>query len=130
MLCYPLNLQVLSAAHCWRNDTEFVTLGVNKIKLEQNEAAEFSITEHIPIATSIKHSSYSGEDGNFDYDFWMIKLQWASSLYPTVDVNITSQLNLNNDDQLYAMGFGRLAENGHSSNVMQKVMIKYCKYIS
>ncbi len=117
---------MLSAAHCWGAETVFVSLGIYKIILEQNETAEFYSTEHIPIAESIKHPYYNNK--TYDYDFWLIKLQWASSLYLDNTVVVDDDPSpLNPDDPLYVMGFGKLieGEGGNSSNVMQKVYVDY-----
>ena len=119
---------VLSAAHCYDSETDFVTLGMYKMKLGPGEAAEFYNIEHIPIAETIMHPNYNDDTTNNDY--WMIRLQWASTLYSGNAIaldSLTDDLLLGSTSgrALVVMGFGRLASGGSTPNTMQKVVVNY-----
>jgi secreted trypsin-like serine protease len=119
---------VLSAAHCYDPTTDIVTFGMYKMMLGPGESADFDNIEHIPIAETIKHPNYNGATTNNDY--WMIRLQWASTLYSGNVVSLDTPsdnlvLGSTNGRQLVVMGFGRLASGGSSPNVMQKVGVNY-----
>jgi hypothetical protein len=67
--------QVLSAAHCFGNVNDFVTLGMHKIRLNADEAAEYNNIEHIPIAEWVKHPQFIPRGAGMpplNYDFLMI----------------------------------------------------------
>lgn len=118
---------VLCAAHCF-GVSDIVTLGMHKINLETGESAEFYAIEHIPIAESIKHPNYNANTHNNDY--WMIRLQWASTLYSGSAIapdSLTDELHLGSISgrQLVVMGFGTLASGGSTPNSMQKVVVNY-----
>jgi hypothetical protein len=101
---------------------------MHKINLVTGESIEFDSIEHIPIAESIKHPNYNAATTNNDY--WMIRLQWASTLYSGDAIaldTLTDDLVLgsNSGCPLVTMGFGTLASGGSTPNVMQKVVVNY-----
>ena len=117
--------QVLSAAHC-QGVSNFVTLGMHKIKLSAGEADEFYNLEHIPIALDAIHPQYNGNTNA--NDFWAIKLQWASKLYANQVVVLdapTDGVDLKSGDDLVTFGFGTLTSGGTTPNIMQEVTIDY-----
>jgi hypothetical protein len=64
------------------------------------------------------------------YDFWVIKLKWATERYAekvialhTNDADV--DFVLTTDTPLVTMGFGTLNEEGLLPNVLQKVTLKY-----
>jgi secreted trypsin-like serine protease len=127
---------VLSAAHCFdgSGNIDFVTLGMHKIQLNANESAEYNNIEHIPIAEFVKHPNYIPRGSGvppLNYDFVMIRLQWASSLYAGHTVALdtpTDDLVLANTSgaDLIVMGFGKLESAASTGpNVMQKVVLDY-----
>ena len=118
---------VLCAAHC-AGVSDIVTLGMHKINLATGESAEFYNIEHIPIAESIRHPNYN--DGTTNNDYWMIRLQWASTLYSGNAIaldSLTDDLLLGSTSgrPLATMGFGTLASGGSTPNTMQKVVVNY-----
>jgi len=118
---------VLCAAHC-AGVSDIVTLGMHKINLATGESAEFYNIEHIPIAESIIHPNYNADTMNNDY--WMIRLQWASTLYSGNAIaldSLTDDLLLGSTSgrPLATMGFGTLAFGGSTPNTMQKVVVNY-----
>ena len=116
---------VLCAAHC-AGVSDIVTLGMHKINLATGESAEFYNIEHIPIAESIKHPNYNANTVNNDY--WMIRLQWASTLYSGNAIaldTLSDDLVLTSGRELVVMGFGTLASGGSTPNTMQKVVVNY-----
>lgn len=120
---------VLSAAHCYDNETDFVTLGMYKQEYDDGEAAEFYNIEHIPIAESISHPDYKELDsGALINDYWMIRLQWASTLYSGNAIaldTLSDDLVLTSGLELVVMGFGTLTSGGSTPNTMQKVDVNY-----
>jgi len=115
---------VLSAAHCYDNETDIVTLGMHKINLATGESAEFYNIEHIPIAETISHPDYN--DTTLNNDYWMIRLQWASTLYSGNAIaldTLSDDLVLTSGRELVVMGFGTLATEGSYPNTMQKVVV-------
>ena len=117
---------VLSAAHCYNSETDIVTLGMYKQEYDDGEAAEFYNIEHIPIAETIMHPNYNAATTNNDY--WMIRLQWASTLYSGNAIaldTLSDDLVLTSGRELVVMGFGTLTYQGSSPNVMQKVGVNY-----
>ena len=99
---------------------------MHKIKLSSGEADEFYNLEHIPIAQDEIHPSYNGNTNS--YDFWAIKLKWASKLYADQVVALdspTDGLELKSGDDLVTFGFGTLTSGGTTPNIMQEVTIDY-----
>jgi trypsin len=104
-----------------------------KIKLGAGEAAEFDSIEHIPIAESVIHPNYNA--ATFNNDYWMIRLQWASTLYSGDAIaldTLTDTLSLGSTSgrQLVVMGFGTLASGGSTPNAMQKVVVNYVSNVN
>ena len=101
--------------------------------MNADEGNYFNFIEHIPIAEWIVHPKYTPPGAGvlaFDYDFLIIRLQWASSLYagdvialdtPTDDLVLAG---ISGAD-LIVMGFGDLTYGGTGPNVMQKVVVDY-----
>lgn len=117
---------VLSAAHCFDDDQQYVTLGMHKIT--QDWGVEFYKIEHIPIAQSVVHPNYNA--ATMENDFWMIRLQWASKLYsgnvvPLDTPTDTLVLSSTSGADLVTLGFGTLASGGATPNVMQEVVVDY-----
>lgn len=87
--------------------------------------------EHIPIERSELHPLYNRETRRFD--FWMIKLKWATQLHKDkfldklhrnlngVDFVLNSTPNI----ELTTMGFGTLEQGGITPNILQHVTLKY-----
>ena len=99
---------------------------MHKVKLSALEADEFYNLEHIPIAQDEIHPSYNGNTNS--YDFWAIKLKWASKLYADQAVALdspTDGLELKSGDDLVTFGFGTLTSGGTTPNIMQEVTIDY-----
>jgi hypothetical protein len=101
---------------------------MHKIKLDGDD--DFYLIEHIPIEDSKLHPWYNYE--NSKYDFWVIKLRWATQLYKdevialhTNNSTIDFVLNANSNVDLVTMGFGTLEEDGGTPNIMKKVALKY-----
>ena len=121
--------QVLSAAHCERVVSSFVTLGMHKKVLNKaagDDADEFSQLELIPIEHSEIHPKYNPV--TLDYDFWIIKLQWPSQLYADKAVTIDSPTDsfiLSSGNNLSLIGFGRLKAGGSSPNMLHEVTLDY-----
>ena len=118
---------VLCAAHCF-GVSDIVTLGMHKVNLVTGESTEFDSIEHIPIAESIKHPNYNAN--TFNNDYWMIRLQWASTLYSGDAVvldTLSDDLVLGSTSgrPLVTMGFGTLSSGGATPNAMQKVVVNY-----
>ncbi len=59
---------VLSAAHCFSDAQQFITLGMHKIT--QDLGVKSYKIEHIPIALSAVHPNYNAV--TLDNDFWTI----------------------------------------------------------
>ena len=116
---------VVSAAHC-QGVSNFVTLGMHKIKLSAGDADEFFNLEHIPIALEEIHPSY--DPNTMVNDYWMIKLQWASKLYANQIVALdtpTDGFELKSGDDLVTFGFGTLTSQGATPNLLQEVTVDY-----
>lgn len=101
---------------------------MHRINLGTGESAEFDYIEHIPIAETIKHPNYNANTVNNDY--WMIRLQWASTLYSGDAIALDSLLDevalgSISGRPLVTMGFGTLASGGSIPNAMQKVVVNY-----
>jgi trypsin len=117
---------VLSAAHCFSAAQQYITLGMHKIT--QDLGVGFYMIEHIPIALSAVHPNYNAVTQ--DNYFWMIRLQWASILYPGNVVPLdtptdTLVLSSTSGADLVTFGFGTLASGGVTPNVMQEVVVDY-----
>ena len=74
------------------------------------------------------HPNYN--DATTNNDYWMIRLQWASTLYSGNAIaldSLTDDLLLGSTSgrALVVMGFGRLASGGSTPNTMQKVVVNY-----
>lgn len=98
-------------------------------KLLLNGEENFDRIEHIPVERSEVHPDYDPETKS--YDFWMIKLKWASALYDINDVididNPTDALDLSSGDELMTIGFG-LTTNEDGAvppNTLQEATVKY-----
>lgn len=119
---------VLSSVHCKKTSptaATFVTLGMNKRLLD--EEVDFNKIEHIPVAESVLHPSYDPETKQ--YDFWLIKLQWATSQYASIDLDKPDDysgdsVSLKSADNLVTMGFG-LTSDGIAAEVLQMATVKY-----
>jgi hypothetical protein len=100
---------------------------MHKIKLSALEADEFYNLEHIPIERDEIHPKYN-IGTVLSYDFWAIKLKWASKLYADQVVALdspTDGLELKSGDDLVTFGFGTLTVDGTQPNIMQEVTIDY-----
>lgn len=94
-----------------------------------DDEVDFQRIEHIPVAESVLHPSYDPEMKQ--YDFWVIKLKWATSQYandvidldrPDDDTHDTVKLKA--DDELVAVGFGR-TNTEIRAKILQKANVKY-----
>lgn len=93
---------------------------------KSDNAEEFSQLEHIPIERSKIHPKYNPDTD--EYDFWMIKLKWASQLYANEIVSLdtpTDGFESNSGDDLVTMGFGRLSSIRPYPNVLHEVTLSY-----
>ncbi len=95
-----------------------------------DEEVDFNEIEHIPVAESVLHPSYDPETKQ--YDFWLIKLQWATSQYASIDLDKPDDysgdsVSLKSDDNLVTMGFG-LKSDEIAAEVLQMATVKYITY--
>lgn len=93
---------------------------------KSDNAEEFFQLEHIPIERSKIHPRYNPETK--EYDFWIIKLKWASQLYANEIVALdtpTDGFEPNSGDDLVTMGFGMLSTNQPGPNVLHEVTLRY-----
>lgn len=88
---------------------------------------DFTMIEHIPIEISEIHPKYNPD--TFEYDFWLIKLQWPSQLYADQVVDLdsfTDDFDLTTNEELVTIGFGQAATGERSPpNVLQETTLKY-----
>lgn len=94
-----------------------------------DDEVDFHKIEHIPVAESVLHPSYDPETKQ--YDFWVIKLKWATSLYAAdvidldrPDDDTKDTVKLNAGDELVAMGFGTTSTEIRAK-ILQKAIVKY-----
>jgi hypothetical protein len=88
---------------------------------------DFSAIEHIPIELSKVHPKYN--PATFEYDFWLIKLQWPTQLYADQVIGLdsdTDDVDLMGNEDLVTMGFGMAATGeSYSPNVLQETTLKH-----
>jgi hypothetical protein len=107
---------------------------MHKIRLNANKAAKYNSIKHIPIAEWVKHPQFIPQGAGvppLNYDFLMIRLQWASSLYASNTIALDASaddlvLANTSGTNLIVMGFSRLKSAATTGpNVMQKVVVDY-----
>jgi len=99
---------------------------MHKLNLDGDD--DFDSIEHIRIEHSEIHPKYDLETKK--YDFWVIKLKWATKLYAEKVIALHQNdadvdFVLPSGTPLVTMGFGTMNEDGALPNVLQKVTLKY-----
>ena len=106
-------------------DGDYVTLGLHKLSIEDDNVGEFSHLEHIPIKQTVIHPCH--DDYWLEYDFMVSELEWSTTKYEDYVVDLdTPSDDFDLDDgelhELAVIGFGSLFS-GHpgTPNVLQEV---------